>query len=256
MSMRGECFFIFSRGKLQSCFVFLFHLQWIILSSLCPFSFKRHFLLEVESISCFLSWALCGVILEERSSKCNLAAISVELVPCVVPPKICKKKKSSNRGEIWFALLNWKETFTNSLVFFFFLYKFLSKTYWDTYDSKFPIWWTFDRLWLRILKQFYFITVTKWWVNLLNRICLLCAWSLNRDDTEHREVRNHWWILTAPFELTQLMLMRDVNLIDGGLSGYSAEHSIRRLYILFSKAVWKSRQKFMRNVVSKIDYID
>ena len=119
----------FSRGKLQSCFVFLFHLQSIILSSLCPFSIKRHFLLEVESISCFLSWALCGVILEERSSKCNLAAISVELVPCVVPPKNCKKK-SSNRGEIWFALLNWKETFTDSLVFF---YKFLSKTYWDTW---------------------------------------------------------------------------------------------------------------------------
>ena len=43
--------------------------------------------------------------------------------------------------------------------------------------------------------------------------------------------------LTAPLELTQFMLMRVVNLTEGGLSGYSAPHSKRRLYMRFSKAV-------------------
>ena len=43
--------------------------------------------------------------------------------------------------------------------------------------------------------------------------------------------------LTAPFEFTQFMLMRVVNLTVGGLSGYSCPHSRRRLYIRFSNAV-------------------
>ena len=69
------------------------------------------------------------------------------------------------------------------------------------------------------------------------------------------------FILTAPLELTQFILIRVVNLTDGGLSGYSCPHSKRRLYMRFSKAVCKKKglilnSKLFRLYFSSFQIVD